>query len=141
LDSSWSGNFSLFFHCNLRQDLVFLTLLIGGELVDACTAWGDAPTDVRSATTRPCCLRKVAIAVFNGLYDNDVCRCLYSLLMFQSIINPSRMGKQRKKTTSTAFLVFLFIIGRSAACWSSLFVLCLFSYMKIRYKMSSACVS
>jgi hypothetical protein len=119
LDSSWSG-FSLFFDCDLQQDLVFSTLLIGGEGLDTCTAWGDAPSDVQSMTTKSCCSWKVAIEVFNSLYGNNVCRCLYSLLMFQCIINPPRMGKQRKKTASMVFDVFLCIIGHSAACWPSL---------------------
>jgi hypothetical protein len=49
------GNFHLFLHLVMRQDLVSSTLYFGGEGLKACVDWGVPPTDVISVVARSRC--------------------------------------------------------------------------------------
>lgn len=83
LASYWCSDFNICFCIVLWLDPVSPTLWIGGNVLQACFVWGDAPADAASAIFRSRLKTRVTIAVFQPLYDEGVRRCRFSLLLIQ----------------------------------------------------------
>jgi len=105
----YCGDFDLFFRSVRQQDLVYSTLCFGGEVLQACVAWGVPPANILSVVASSRCKQRVVFVVFKALCGDDAYRCLFLLLSFQCIFQAPVDDKQSDEEDDQRTLWYIFI--------------------------------